>query len=323
MAWTVNVSFVLLSSTGQEINFFHSLTGLEDPNSEFLKNGRRLTDIPAFELVRFFVTLAFPNLSRKLRLVANPKSATDFFSSTFQQTFEYRKKNNIQRNDFVSLLLNLKDQLTPDELAAESFLVYVGGFETSSTLITFTMYELALNPDIQSRLREEVVAGVDENDGKVTYDMIFGFKYLEMVINEVLRKYPPIPMHMRKCTKDYEIPETNLVIPKDTTIVLPFYSLHHDPEYYPDPEKFDPERFTPEAVKARKPYTYLPFGDGPRNCIGLRFGLMQSKLAVVKLIQNFEIAPSEKTPIPMKFIPSHPFLAPLGGMHLKLTKTQV
>jgi cytochrome P450 family 6 len=120
--------------------------------------------------------------------------------------------------------------------------------------------------------------------------------------------------------KDYEIPGTSLVIPKGINIQLATYSLHHDPEYYPDPFKFDPERFTPEKVKARDPFTFLPFGEGPRNCIGMRFGLMQSKIGIVKLVKNFEFAPTEKTPIPMKFIPSSPFLSPVGGMCLKVKK---
>lgn len=142
----------------------------------------------------------------------------------------------------------------------------------------------------------------------------------------------------RKCTKDYEIPGTKLRIEKGTLVEIPVFSLHHDSEYFPDPEKFDPERFSPENVKSQVPFTFLPFGEGPRNvrnqfigsvlgsnlfklqCLGLRFGLMQAKLAIAKLIQNFELSASDKTPIPMKFHPSTPFLGSLDGMHLKLKK---
>lgn len=120
--------------------------------------------------------------------------------------------------------------------------------------------------------------------------------------------------------KDYPIPGTKLTIPKGASVELPVYSLQHDPEHYPEPEKFDPERFSAENVKARNPFTFLPFGEGPHNCIGIRFGLMQSKIAVLKIIQNFELSPSDKTPIPMKFIASSPVLSPVGGMHLNLKK---
>jgi cytochrome P450 family 6 len=190
-----------------------------------------------------------------------PKEATDFFFHTFLETMEYREKNNIQRNDLVSLLLNLKGIFTKEEIAAESFLIYIAGFETSSTLMTFMMYELALNPDIQDRLRSEITNGLEENDGKLTYELLFGFKYLVMVMNETLRKYPPIPNQERVSTKDYKIPGTELVIPQGVRIEIVTFSIHRDPDYYPDPEKFDPERFTPENVKARNPLTFMPFGE--------------------------------------------------------------
>lgn len=122
------------------------------------------------------------------------------------------------------------------------------------------MYELALNPDIQERLRDEIKSVVDENDGKLTYDMLFDFKYLDMVMNETLRKYPPAFINTRNSTKDFKIPGTEMVIPAKTDINISVLSIHRDPEYYPNPEKFDPERFTPENVKARNPFTFIPFG---------------------------------------------------------------
>ena len=91
------------------------------------------------------------------------------------------------------------------------------------------------------------------------------------MVNETLRHYPPIPTGTRKCVQDYQIPGTSLVIPKGTSIEIGTYSLQHDPEYYPDPYKFDPERFTPDKVKSREPFTFLPFGEGPRNCMGKVF----------------------------------------------------
>jgi cytochrome P450 family 6 len=204
---------------------------------------------------------SFVNISRKLGFRFIPKEPADFFMNAFCQTFDHRQKNNIVRNDFISLLLSLKDSFTTTELAAEAFLFHTGGYETSSTLISFALYELAVSPDIQERLRLEIRTGIEENGGKLTYDLLFGFKYLDMVINESLRKYPPIPDLPRKCIMDYNIPGTNLIIPKGTMIETSVYSFHHDPEYFPDPEKFDPERFNEENVKNIVPYTYFPFGN--------------------------------------------------------------
>jgi cytochrome P450 family 6 len=171
---------------------------------------------------------------------------------------------------FSDILLELRKtaSLTVSELAAESFIFFLGGFETSSSLSVFTMYELALNPDIQDKLRHEIKTGIEDNDGKLTYDLLFSFKYLDMVVNETLRKYPPAFIITRNSTKDFTIPGTEMTIPANTDININVLSIHRDPEYYPEPEKFDPERFTPENVKNRKPFTFIPFGDGPRKCIG-------------------------------------------------------
>ena len=159
-------------------------TGLEDPNSEFLKNIRRISDITTFEYFRMILAISLPSLARKLHIPQNPKKPSDFFLRTFLQTFAYREKNNVKKNDFVSLLLGLKDSLTTSELAAEAFIVYAGGFETSSTLITFILYELAINPDIQERLRVEIKTEIEKNNGKLTYDLLFDLKYLDQVMNK-------------------------------------------------------------------------------------------------------------------------------------------
>jgi cytochrome P450 family 6 len=87
-------------------------------------------------------------------------------------------------------------------------------------------------------------------------------------VAETLRKYPSIPVIPRRCTKDYKIPQTDIILKKGTNVFIPLLGLHYDDEYYPDPEVFDPERFSEENKKTRPPLTWLAFGDGPRVCIG-------------------------------------------------------
>lgn len=87
-------------------------------------------------------------------------------------------------------------------------------------------------------------------------------------IPETMRKYPPLPILNRICTEEVTLPTTNIHLPKGTSITIPVFGLHRDPSIYPDPDKFDPERFNMDKVKERHPYAYLPFGEGPRNCIG-------------------------------------------------------
>lgn len=277
---------------------------LENPETDFRKYGRTIFSVetPIVALKWLFVN-SFQTFSRKMGFMLNPKETSDFLLKIFRQTIDYRERNNVVRNDFVQLLLQLKKSGAMDfnEMAAESFIFYVGGFHTSASLMNFVLYELAFNHDIQNKLRHEIIEKTEANGGKLSYDLLTQMKYLDMVINEGLRKYPPINVVTRKCTKEYLIPGTQLVIPKDTQVTIPIYSIHRDPQYYPSPETFDPERFSDENIGNIKPFTFLPFGEGPRICIGVRFALMVTKLALAKLLTEFKFDKSHKTLDPMKY----------------------
>lgn len=99
--------------------------------------------------------------------------------------------------------------------------------------------------------------------------------------------------------------------------------IHRDPANFPDPEKFDPERFTKENIAVRHPFSYMPFGLGPRVCIGQRFGMMQTRLAIATVLSNFQITPSKRTLIPMEFQPDGQLLIPKGGMFLNIAPIKV
>lgn len=102
--------------------------------------------------------------------------------------------------------------------------------------------------------------------------------------------------------------------------MIPIYAIHNDPDIYPNPDVFDPERFSDENKRNRHPMAFLPFGDGPRNCIGLRFGLMQSKVALIKLLTNFKFSPTSRTTVPMTFDSTSIVLSPKDDMWLKVEK---
>jgi cytochrome P450 family 6 len=158
--------------------------------------------------------------------------------------------------------------LSIDEIAAQCFVFFIAGFETSSTTMTFAMYELSKHQELQDKVRDEVNTVLAKHEGKITYEAIQEMKYMDQVINETLRKYPPLPLITRMCVRDYKIPGEDLIIEKDTTIIISVLGIHHDKEYYPDPEKFDPERFTEENKNSRHHFAHIPFGEGPRVCIG-------------------------------------------------------
>lgn len=132
--------------------------------------------------------------------------------------------------------------------------------------------------------------------------------------------YAPVFNLIRKASRDYTIDDTNLVIKEGTLVFIPSYSIQMDPDHYPEPEKFDPERFSDENKQNRHPMAHLPFGEGPRNCIGLRFGLMQTKVGLVQLLMNFKFLPNSRTTVPMKYSKSSLVLSPEDDMWLKVEK---
>lgn len=293
------------------------------PNNDFRRMARAIFEPTGLENLKNLLIVSSEKIARIFNLSFNRQETTDFFLRIVRENLEYREKNNIQRNDFFQLLINIKNSevgMTFNEIAANSFVFFAAGFETSSSVMTFSTYELAINQDVQDRLRIEIEAVLNKYDGNLTYESIMEMKYLDMVFKETLRKYPILDNQNRKSTHDFKIPNSKLVIPAGTHIIIPTFGLHNDERFFDNPEKFDPERFTDENIKKRLPFSYIPFSEGQRMCIGYRFGTMESKIGLIKLLRKFKILPSEKTTIPIKFSPMASMQYPLGGMWLKLEK---
>lgn len=253
-----------------------------------------------------------------------------FLIDVVRDTIKYRRENKIVRPDFINTLMELRDhpekleniELTDSLLTSQAFVFFAAGFETSSTTISHALYELALNQHIQDRLRKEIREVYDKHQGVLTYDAVKEMKYLDKFFKEVLRMYPLIPFIMREVSENYTFKGTKISIEKGTKVWVPTYGIQRDADVYPEPEKFDPERFNDDAVAARHPMAYLPFGDGPRNCIGSRFAQYQSRVGIIAVIRNHKVDVCEKTTIPYESEPLSFMLTLKGGVHLKITKVE-
>ncbi|KAK9506049.1 hypothetical protein O3M35_008055 [Rhynocoris fuscipes] len=273
--------------------------------------------------------LVMPFLRKMISVRTNSIELETYLLKTITDTVAYREKNNIRRNDFLDLLIDImkNDNLSVDGrlgklsseehgsvdnlkmdlklMTANCFAFFAAGFETSSSVQANCLYELALNQDIQDKLRNEIDEVLKRYNGEISYQALQEMPYLEQVISETLRKYPTVPTVSRICDKNYQIPETNLVIDKGTSVVIPVYALHHDSKYYPDPEKFQPERFAPENKSSIPSCAYLPFGEGPRICIGMRFGLLQTKTGIVTTLAKYKLLKTDDTPERLTFEPAN------------------
>jgi cytochrome P450 family 6 len=154
-----------------------------------------------------------------------------------------------------------------EEIAAQVFIFYIAGSESSSSTVAYTLYELTQNEELLRRSQEDIKSTLDKHDGELTYESIMEMKFIDLCIKETLRKYPAIGILNRECTKDYPIPGSKFTIQKGTPIIFSLLGLHRDAKYFPEPETYDPDRFTDEK-HAYNEDMYMPFGAGPRNCIG-------------------------------------------------------
>lgn len=194
-----------------------------------------------------------------------------------------------------------------DDLVAQCAVFFFAGFETTSTLLCFMAHELACNPDIQQKLYLDIMAIEEQVGGKpVTYEIIKELKYMEMIICETLRLWPPVFQIDRQVTKPYRLDGngTSVTLTTNDSVWIPVYGLHMDSNYWPEPKRFDPERFSDENRKNIRTGTYLPFGSGQRTCIASRFALMAAKTFSYYLIRDFRLKKCEKTSDPIILKPN-------------------
>lgn len=317
---------------------------LKDPNAEFYNLAHLAFENPRHSALLQVFLVTCQSFANFLGIKAIRDDVGGFFSNILLETIKYREKNNIQRNDFMDILIKLKNQetqnITINEIVAQGYLFFLASYETSSTTLTFSLYELALNPDVQEKTRKEIRSILKKYDGQYTYEALSELVMVGQVIHgkckqtirlkvvplqsnfrtvfkiETLRMYPPAVVLTREAMQDYTIPDTKHVIEKGTLCFIPTHAIHHDPEYYPEPEKFKPERFTAAEIAKRDVVKWLPFGEGPRNCIGLRFAMMQIRMSLAILLDNFEFSITEKTVIPVTFVPKNFILTPDCGIYL-------
>ena len=201
--------------------------------------------------------------------------------------------------DKVQVVMTKTDaQLTELDILATSFIFFLAGYETTANLLSHLTYCLAIYPECQQKLLEEIQQHKDRN-GTIDYETIARLPYLDACISETLRLHNPIGQFTRVASNDYKLGDTGLTIQKGLQIVIPVHAIHHCSDFHPDPYRFDPNRFMPENRDKIIPYTYLPFGGGPRNCVGMRFALMEAKTAIVRIIPKYEFFRTNNTKVPL------------------------
>lgn len=268
---------------------------INEPDNIFRKMGMKIFDQGLVQGLKNIIGLLMPKLFEKLNITLFSQEVNDFMISLVNQTVAHRENNNVYRNDFMQLMIELKNKgyisvdkntkdneeiqfdfgdgleqkkLTMNDIVAQVFIFFAAGFETSSSTMQMCLYELCKNQGIQKKIQEEIDQVLKSSGSEeFTYDMLQELKYLDCCIDETLRKYPIIPIHFREATSDFHVPKTNMIIEKGTAVIIPVLGVQRNPKIYEDPLLFKPERFLNSPTgnpKIKTGLIYTPFGDGPR-----------------------------------------------------------
>ncbi|KAF1397777.1 Cytochrome P450 3A29, partial [Spheniscus humboldti] len=320
-------SMDVVASTSFSVN----IDSMSNPNDPFVTNIKEFLNFSFLNPV-FVFSVLFPfviPVLGKMNVTLLSSKAIDFFKGVFIKMKKEREKgSSTDRVDFLQLMVDTQcscdsskfaetdsyKSLSDEEILAQALIFVIAGYETTSSTLSYISYNLATHPDVQQRLQDEIDANLP-NKATPTYNAIKQMEYLDMVVNESLRLYPPGSRLERICKKTVEL--NGVTIPKGMVVMIPAYVLHRDPEYWPEPEEFRPERFSKESKESIDPYTFLPFGAGPRNCIGMRFALLIVKVAMVVLLQNFSFRTCKDTPIPL-VLDTKGFMQPKKPIVLKM-----
>ncbi|XP_046975065.1 cytochrome P450 6B6-like [Vanessa cardui] len=291
-------------------------TALNDENSDFRKLGKRIFKITKRDHFVSFLKRMAPETFKNLTFLA--PDIQNKTISLVRQIMGQRNYKPSGRNDFIDMMLELKQkgkitgesvqkrnpdgtpkivelELDDQLLSAQVFIFFAAGFETSSSASSFLLHMLAYHPEVQERCQKEVDEVLQRYDGKLCFEAVKEMKYMEMAFKESIRCLPSPGFLLRRAASKYTIPDTDITIDEDTLVVISTEAMASDEDYFEDPEKFIPERFHPDNIDKIKKCTFMPFGDGPRSCIGERMGVMQSMAGVATILKKFTVSPSRNT----------------------------
>ncbi|XP_013190663.1 cytochrome P450 6B7-like [Amyelois transitella] len=298
-----------------ECGFGINMDSLSEENNQFRRLGKRIFQRNLRDIVCSALKFIFPELAKNLTLLTPELEKS--MNKIVHAVLKERDNKPSGRNDFIDLLLEVKQkgnmigesiekknadgvpeivemELDDMLLIAQVFLFFGAGFETSSSASSYTLHQLAFNPDCQVKVQEEIDRVLEKYDNKLTYEAVKDMKYLEMAFQEAMRMYPAPGYLIRMCTvPEYTFPELNITVHDGVKMIIPIAAIQTDETYFSNPEQFDPERFRDGAKDNSKKFVYLPFGEGPRACVGARLGMMKSMAGLAAVLQNYSVEPAK------------------------------
>ncbi len=221
--------------------------------------------------------------------------AVDNLDDVVDEIVQMRANSTDGDSDFLTRLLRASDRgdLSADQLRDEIVTVLLAGHDTTALALTYTWILLSEHPRVERRVHEEVDAVLSGDEPTMAH--VNEFEYLEWVISEAMRLYPPVYTIFRLATERVEL--AGYSVPPGTTVMLPQWAVHRSDRYYDDPGRFDPERWRPERAGDRQRFAYFPFGGGPRHCIGKHLAMLEAQLIIALVASQYRLDFCGETPL--------------------------
>jgi cytochrome P450 len=245
-------------------------------------------------------------------------AAIKMLDEVVQKIVSERRQHNEDRGDLLSMLMLARDEETGEmmddkQLRDEVMTLLLAGHETTSNTLTWTWYLLSQHPEVEAKFHAELAAVLG---GRVPMmEDLPKLTYTRMILDESLRLYPPVYALARGGIEADQVGGYDL--PRRSIITMSPYLTHRHPEFWPEPEKFDPERFSPEEEAKRPRYAYVPFGGGPRQCIGNSFALTEAQLVLATVGQQYRLRLAPDYQMELEPLIT---LKPKGGLPMMLEK---
>ncbi|XP_043475350.1 cytochrome P450 9e2-like [Leptopilina heterotoma] len=254
-----------------------------------------------------------PRLAKFLKYGIVSKEMDKFMRESVMKIKETTKGEKIPRNDFLHIISeNEKEKINADNLASYMLAFILDAHETTNITLSFLALQLAIYSDVQEKVRREIISIGAKCDENWKYETLNELVYLEQAIFESMRLNSALGSLMKICTSKVQLDGfdgLSCQVEPGNIVVLSVHGLHKDPEYWPEPEKFDPDRFSEENRKDRHKFVFLPFGEGPRMCLGRRLAMMSMKMGIIAVLRNFSLELSPRTCLPLKPDPTSFFTA--------------
>ena len=273
------------------LNIIHGLTNKVIKNKKMTYFENKAKGIIPLTIAQ----LTQSNVNDESVLANDAKTLSDTVFKGYRDDLDFNDENDIgekKRLAFLDLMIesaeNGTHNISDHEIKEEVDTIMFEGHDTTAAGSSFTLCLLGIHQDIQARVYDELYEIFGDSDRQVTFADTLRMKYLERVILESLRLYPPVPIIARHLKQDVKIVTKNYVLPKGATVVIGTYKVHRHPKYYNNPLVFDPDNFLPENTQNRHYYSYIPFSAGPRSCVGRKYALLKLKVLLSTILRNYK-----------------------------------